>query len=452
MLVKSDASKVKGGNGYRRFLILLHFLLWLAATAVGLVYLLNKLVALELPVITDVLKKATDLCEPFSKPVFDAAAKLLPFDASLEVLAMALALVWLLLLWSWSRLLRRSYIFAETNVGSLVFMGKVFQVVRTPSDEDLAWFDDRKMDHPLPEKLRMKRRPMIIFGKVDLTEDEAEPAVEAETIAEPETMTEDPATEIAEEITEPEVAEEIAEELPVAEEPEIIRIIREAEEREATAVAAPAPAAEPAPATEPAPVAEPAPAAAVESAPAADEADEEEQDQEIREMTVNGRTFRVVIRYSRSFEARMAQSDDMLKRHYAEIKRELCSFARVNSRKSWKHDAFNCGRIQLAKIVVRGKNLCLYLALDPAAYPTEKYHHTDCSAKSAYAKVPMLLRVRSELGLRKAKQLIAEMMENFDIARAASDETDYVAEFPYRDTKTLIAEGLVKELEGQEIG
>ena len=64
----------------------------------------------------------------------------------------------------------------------------------------------------------------------------------------------------------------------------------------------------------------------------------------------------------------------------------------------------------------------------------------------------MMVRVKSELGLRKAKQLIAEMMENFDIARVAADETDYAAEFPYRDTKALIAEGLIKELEGQEIG
>ena len=288
----------------------------------------------------------------------------------------------------------------------------------------------------------MKRRPLVVYAVIPVVEDASVTA--EEKLAEPEAE----AFPDAVEAEEPVATAEIAEPETIAEktEPEILRIIREAEEREATSTSATVTAPIPAPI-----VAEPAATEEADAAPAED-AEDDEQDQEIREMTVNGRTFKVVIRYSRSFSARMAQADETLKRHYSEIKRELLSYARVNARLSWKHDAFNCGRTQLVKIVVRGKNLCVYLALDPAAYAPEKYHHVDCSGKSAYAKVPMMLRVKSELGLRKAKQLIAEMMENFDIARVEADETDYTAAFPYRDTKTLIEEGLIKELQGQEIG
>ena len=73
--------------------------------------------------------------------------------------------------------------------------------------------------------------------------------------------------------------------------------------------------------------------------------------------------------------------------------------------------------------------------------------------QAGFERVVILkFETRDEMGFSCTRQLIAEMMENYDIARVAADETDYAAEFPYRDTKALIAEGLIKELEGQEIG
>ena len=140
------------------------------------------------------------------------------------------------------------------------------------------------------------------------------------------------------------------------------------------------------------------------------------------------------------------------KGYYSEIKNELLSYDLVKSRISWKHDAFNRGRLQLAKLVVRGKNLCVYLALDPNAYEVEKYHQVDQGDKNAYAKVPMMIRVKSDLGLRKAKFLISEMMANYEIEQGEYEAIDYASQYPYRDTKTLIAENLVKELQGGEIG
>lgn len=445
MLAKSGAIKVKGGNLYRRFLLVLHFLLWVASAVIPFFYLFKKLAGFKLPYIEPCTTAIMKFLDPYATPVLDKAAELLPVARAVEILAIVSGILWLLLLWAWTRLIRRAYVFAVTNIGAEVFVGRVFQVIRFPSEDGVVWFADDKTREPLKARFRMKRKPLLVFGEVEIPEEEVAPveAPAAEEVPAPaEAVEEAPASDA------PAAPEEVAVAEPVAQEPEILRIIREAEEREAAATA-PAPAEAAAP-SEPAPApSEPAPAPA--ETPSADN-DDDDQDQEIREMTVDGRTFRVVIRYSRSFAARMAQSDDMLKRHYSELKRELLSFAKVNSRTSWKHDAFNCGRTQLAKVVVRGKNLCVYLALDPSAYAPEKYHQVDCGDKSAYAKVPMMIRVKSDLGLRKAKKLIAEMMENFDIARATADETDYAAAFPYRDTQALIAEGLIKELEGKPIG
>lgn len=222
-------------------------------------------------------------------------------------------------------------------------------------------------------------------------------------------------------------------------EPPILVIIREAQEKEKKKnqpVATPAPA-----------VAEPLPA--VPETQDIDEEDEPEET-EIREKTVNGRTFRVIIRYSRSFAARVIQAPDALKNYYSEIKNELLAYEEVKSRISWKHEAFNCGRIQLAKLVVRGKNLCVYLALDPNAYEYEKYHQTDKSGKAAYVKVPMMIKVRSDLGLRKAKYLISEVMANVGLERTDAALVDYASWYAYRDTKTLVEENLIKELEAPE--
>ena len=44
------------------------------------------------------------------------------------------------------------------------------------------------------------------------------------------------------------------------------------------------------------------------------------------------------------------------------------------------------------------------------------------------------------------------MMANFDLEKGEVAAYDYAQDFPYKDTKALISEGLIKELEGAEIG
>ena len=43
------------------------------------------------------------------------------------------------------------------------------------------------------------------------------------------------------------------------------------------------------------------------------------------------------------------------------------------------------------------------------------------------------------------------MMANYEIEKGEVEAIDYAAQYAYKDTKTLIAENLIKELQGGEV-
>ncbi|MBO5339228.1 MAG: hypothetical protein J6A96_05965 [Clostridia bacterium] len=155
----------------------------------------------------------------------------------------------------------------------------------------------------------------------------------------------------------------------------------------------------------------------------------------------------IEIKYSRSFAANLIQSDDTVKAYYSELKNHIHSYKGVKSKISWKFDSYNKGRDQLFKIKLRGKTICVYCALDPEEYDKSKYHHDAINAK-IFAEVPMLLKIKSGLGLRKAKEIVDIVMAKFGIEKDPKAKTvDYVAEYPYAETEELLAKKLVKALE-----
>ena len=95
---------------------------------------------------------------------------------------------------------------------------------------------------------------------------------------------------------------------------------------------------------------------------------------------------------------------------------------------------------------IRGKTICLYCALDPGEYDKAKFFHEDATAKT-YAQVPMMVRVRSDRGLKKALGLVDEVMTKFAIPEAkTAPEVNYGEVYPYETTKQLVDEGLIKLL------
>jgi len=58
----------------------------------------------------------------------------------------------------------------------------------------------------------------------------------------------------------------------------------------------------------------------------------------------------------------------------------------------------------------------------------------------------MMVKIRSDLALRKVKSLITEMMEQVGYAERYREAVDYVAEYPYEETEDLIEKKLIKKI------
>ncbi len=150
-----------------------------------------------------------------------------------------------------------------------------------------------------------------------------------------------------------------------------------------------------------------------------------------------------VIRYDRSFRAKVIQADEDTKKYYSAIKNELLSYKKVHDRLSWKRETYRASGDSVAKIGFRGNTLCLFLPLDPAEFAETRYKVEDASANKSSEDTPCLFRIKNEKRLRLSIELIARVMEERGIVRTDRPEEDYTE--PYQGTDDLIAQGLIRE-------
>lgn len=120
---------------------------------------------------------------------------------------------------------------------------------------------------------------------------------------------------------------------------------------------------------------------------------------------------------SKTFEDRLNEADEQTKANYEEIKAEFLALKKVKQRISRKCDSYRLGRDLLAKIIIRGKSVRVYFALEPKAYEETVYHHKNMIEKKAYKEVPMEVRIRSPRSLKKAKRLVAEIATKYSLAK-----------------------------------
>jgi predicted nucleic acid-binding Zn-ribbon protein len=159
-----------------------------------------------------------------------------------------------------------------------------------------------------------------------------------------------------------------------------------------------------------------------------------------------GVDFLNMMKYNRSFIARIIQGSDDVKQYYGQVKNALLSYKKVNSNVAWGAERFNKGRETIAKFKIRGKTLCLYLALDPNDYQTSVYHHVDVSDNKSMHGTPMMVKIKSPRGVKKAIRLIDEMLAKRNGIKQNVQERDYAAMYPYETIDELIDDGLVKDV------
>ncbi|MCH5164102.1 MAG: hypothetical protein J1F36_03715 [Clostridiales bacterium] len=149
-----------------------------------------------------------------------------------------------------------------------------------------------------------------------------------------------------------------------------------------------------------------------------------------------------VLRYDRSFTARLIQSEDELKNWYTELKNYILSYKKVKDRMSWKRETYRFGRDAVARLSYRGKTLCLYLPLNPNDYLESKYKVEDASDNTTYADTPCMYRLKNERRVKYAMELIDVVMERIGTTKIERESVDYYV--PYEGVVELIDKGLIK--------
>lgn len=148
------------------------------------------------------------------------------------------------------------------------------------------------------------------------------------------------------------------------------------------------------------------------------------------------------VRYLRSFTAKLSQSNDLVKERYSILKNELLSYKKAKARTSWYFETFRLGRLAYAKFAVRGKTLTLYLALNPEDLVGTKYRFKDVGGVKKYAQTPVCVKIKSNRGVRWAKELISILANENGFKRLDLEEVDYYPEF--RSTKDLILDKQIR--------
>lgn len=155
--------------------------------------------------------------------------------------------------------------------------------------------------------------------------------------------------------------------------------------------------------------------------------------------------IRIVTRYRKGFASRLVQSQGNAQEYYSLIKNALLAHKGVKNRVSWNYEAFNRGRAHVAKINVKTKTLYLYLALDPAELADTKYGIIDVSSKKKYASVPVLMKIKGERKFKYALELVDKLCgETMGLTKLELDEVDY--KLPYQTLDEMVESGLVKML------
>ncbi|MDE5654930.1 MAG: hypothetical protein K2I46_04910, partial [Clostridia bacterium] len=178
--------------------------------------------------------------------------------------------------------------------------------------------------------------------------------------------------------------------------------------------------------------------------------DENEEFAELKAVVENGETRYIIIKYSKSFQAKLIQSSDETKRYYSQLKNTLLSYG-VKSRMSWKWESFRYGRKTLAKFRLRGKTLSLVLALDPNDYENTKYHVESIADIACYADTPCMYRLKNERRIKYSADLIAKLMQDNGLtANPPTASIDYAKKYPYETTEALVERKLIKVLTDED--
>lgn len=146
----------------------------------------------------------------------------------------------------------------------------------------------------------------------------------------------------------------------------------------------------------------------------------------------------------KSFTAMLMQASDEVKVWYFELKNCILCYEKTKNRMRWNNEKFYIGRDNVATLTIRGKQLCLYLAVDAGEY-SDRFPVKNSTSKMYNEVTPCLFKIRNANSIKQAKELIALMMSDYGVMYLTSKHSVYA--LPYEDDDALVAKGLARKKE-----
>lgn len=141
-----------------------------------------------------------------------------------------------------------------------------------------------------------------------------------------------------------------------------------------------------------------------------------------------------------SFDMKLRIADDEVKQFYSEIKNALLAYG-VHARLSANRENFNKGRNPIARMVINGKTLKVYLAVNPNEIDPKVYRHKDVSDKKGVAELPTMINVRSKIAVKKVKMLIDKIAEDLVIFPKKYEPVDFAKDLTTDGFTTVECKG-----------
>ncbi len=149
----------------------------------------------------------------------------------------------------------------------------------------------------------------------------------------------------------------------------------------------------------------------------------------------------------KSFTAKLMQSSDDTKVWYFELKNCILCYEKTKVRMRWDNEKFYIGRNNVATITMRGKQLCLYLAVTAEEY-SARFPVKNSTSKKYREITPCLFRIKNAKSVKQAKELIALMMSDYGVLYVKTNHSIYA--LPYEDDDALVAKGLARQAQEKQ--
>ena len=152
---------------------------------------------------------------------------------------------------------------------------------------------------------------------------------------------------------------------------------------------------------------------------------QENEDSEINEYEKQGDVV-VIKKYRLNFEVRLGQLDEEIKNYYSDIKNKILSVKKSNYKVLKTSENFNVGKFTVAKFVIIGNTLTLFIALDKNSI--DDSNGIDFATEEKYKKVPCKIQIKNNKTCNMAMELLDRLFEINDFQYKQSYEPQNFAE------------------------